>query len=290
MAQRVNATSCGLITRKWAAPALMPLILSGMGCATGVKVPAVQPRPEPILRRVADHVLQAFPEPPDFNWGEEVLMAGMMRAGEVTQDRRYVDFVQAWADHWRKERIGPVLEAKGYCGRWGPGFPLLMLYEATGNESYLAMARQIVAFMQTEATRTGDGGLGHWRGNKQLWVDTLFMSCPVYVNAGRLASQPELVAEAARQLIVSANHLQDAATGLFYHMYDELEDRRTEEPWGRGNGWTAMSCVEVLRHLDRSSPAFDRVARDFRRLAEGLIATQDRDTGLWRTVLTRPEA
>jgi unsaturated rhamnogalacturonyl hydrolase len=243
-----------------------------------------------MLRKVADRVLVDFLEPPPFNWGEGVLMAGMMRAGEVTRDVRYVNFVKGWADHWRHESIRPVLERKGYCGHWGPAYPVVMLYHATGESIYLSMANEVLTFMQTRATRTTDGGLGHWRDNYQLWVDTLFMSCPVYAEMGAAMNRPEYLTEATRQLNISSNHLQDKRTGLFYHMYDEPEDRRTREFWGRGNGWTAMAYISVLRHLEPDHPQYKRVASDFRRLAKGLISTQDSLNGLYHTVLNRPES
>jgi len=260
------------------------------GCASDRRLPPLRPDPQSTVRRAADFVLKDFPQPPPFDWGEGVLMAGMIRAGVAAGDDRYVAFAQRWADHWRQQGIEPILNHCGYCGHWGPGFALLMLYEKTREQAYLDMARAIVDFMQTRATRTADGGLGHRRDNRQLWVDTLYMSCPVYASFGRLTGKPDLILEAARQLEISRRHLQDARTSLFYHMYDEPSDRHSPEPWGRGNGWTAMAYVETLRNLDRRSPEYSQLAADFRRLAAGLIATQDPQSGLWHTVLTRPES
>jgi len=66
-------------------------------------------------------------------------MAGMMQAGAALNEPRYVAFVQKWADHWHTKGIGPVLagreddKRRGYCGHWGPGFPVIMLYEKTRN-------------------------------------------------------------------------------------------------------------------------------------------------------------
>jgi len=273
---------------------IVPAILCSMaslliGCST---TPATYepPPPDVMLRKVADRVLVDFPEPPPFDWGEGVLMAGMMRAGEITGDTRYVDFVKRWADHWRHENIGPILEHKGYCGHWGPAYPVVMLYHATQEPIYLSMADKVVTFMQTKATRTTDGGLAHWRDNHQLWVDTLFMSCPVYAEMGAAMNRPEYLTEAARQLIVSSNHLQDKRTGLFYHMYDEPNDKHTREFWGRGNGWTAMAYISVLRYLKPDHPQYQRVASDFGRLAKGLAYRQDPLNGLYHTVLNRPKS
>ena len=279
----------GIVYRLVASFVFFSFAWSLIGCST---TPAQYdpPPPDVMLRKVADRVLVDFPEPPPFDWGEGVLMAGMMRAGEVTGDVRYVDFVKRWADHWRHENIQPILERKGYCGHWGPAYPVVLLYRATAEPIHLSMAHEVVAFMQTRATRTTDGGLGHWRDNDQLWVDTLFMSCPVYAEMGEAMNRPEYLTEAARQLNVSSSYLQDKRTGLFYHMYDESEDKRTREFWGRGNGWTAMAYISVLRHLKPDHPQYACVTSDFRRLAKGLIAMQDPHNGLYHTVLNRPKS
>jgi unsaturated rhamnogalacturonyl hydrolase len=239
---------------------------------------------------VADRVLVDFPEPPPFNWGEGVLMAGMMRAGKVTGDVSYINFVKRWANHWLRTNIEPILEHNGYCGHWGPGYPVVMLYRASGDDIYLSLANDIIQFMETQATRTTDGGLGHWHDNHQLWVDTLFMSCPVYAEMSEVMNRPEYFTEATRQLIVSANHLQDSRTGLFYHMYDEPKDQRTSSFWGRGNGWTAMAYISVLRHLKGDHPNYARVVSDFQRLAKGLISVQNPITGLYHTILDNPQS
>lgn len=151
-------------------------------------------------------------------------------------------------------------------------------------------ANDVVQFMETQATRTTDGGLGHWRDNYQLWVDTLFMSCPVYAEMSEVMRRPKYLTEAARQLNVSSNHLQSKRTGLFYHMYDEPEDKRTANFWGRGNGWTAMAYVSVLHHIKPDHDEYRRITKDFQRLAKGLIASQDPITGLFHTVLNNPKS
>ena len=287
-------TSCRL------AIALTVVTLSALvGCSTAAPSRTLDPAPEEVMNRAADWVLREWPGPVPFNWGQGVLTAGMMRASQATGDPRYADYVRAWADHWNTKDLPAALVdpksqglwgAQGYCGLWGPGFALTLLHEQTHDPVYLEMAQHITDFMQTGASRTADGGLAHWKGNRQLWVDTLDMSCPVYANVGRLTKQPDLIAKAACQLNVSATHLQAPASGLFYHMYDEEEDEHSPEFWGRGNGWTMMAYVETLRHLDPKSPTYDRMVDQFRRLAAGLMPLQDAETGLWRTVVNRPDS
>jgi len=247
------------------------------------------------VHQVAHRVLRDHPEPPPFDWGEGVLMAGMMHAGITLEEPSYIEFVRAWAERWRGAGVGSLLEGpperamKGYCGQWGPGYALILLYEQTGETAYLDMAREIAGFIREKATRTGDGGLGHWRGNQQLWVDTLWMACPVLAPLALIDNRPELMDEAVRQLEIYSKHLQREEGGLFYHMHDAGVGDRSDFFWGRGNGWTAMSYIEVLRRLDRSSPAYAGVLKDYLRLLEGLLQTQDPASGLWHTILDKDE-
>ncbi len=245
--------------------------------------------PKQVVVKVADAVVRDFPKPPQFNWGEGVMLTGMMRAYRLTGKGAYLKFVRDFADHHHKAGIVPTLRKRGYCGHWGPGFPMLMLHEETRDKRHLELAEQINEFMMKEAERTKDGGLSHFNGKPQLWVDTLDMCCPVFSNLARIAKRPELQEEAVRQLEVFARHLQDPKTGMFYHMWDEATDKRTPEYWGRGNGWVVMSYTETLKNESPDSPRRRRLIEPFTRQLASIVPLQDPQSGLWRTVLDKPD-
>lgn len=244
--------------------------------------------PREVVETVADAVVRDLDNPLPFNWGEGVVLTAMMRAYRLTGTKRYLQFVRDFADHWQRQGIGPLLKARGYCGHWGPGHALLELYEATNDRRYLELAQQIESFIAQQAERTRDGGLSHFSGKPQLWDDTLFMVCPVLAPLGRITDRPELPTEAARQLAIFEQHLADPKTGLLYHMWDQETGRHSPCFWARGNGWVAMSYVEVLKNLPGDAPGRAQLASACQRLLAAAMRLQDSQTGLWHTILDDP--
>ena len=255
--------------------------------AAGHSKPA---NPKELVKTVADAVLRDFPDPHQFNWGQGVLMVGMMRAYELTQDKRYLKFVRNFGNHSYRQGIGQILRKRGYCGHWGPGFAMLMLYEATRDKRYLSLSEEINQFILSEAERTRDGGLSHFNGKPQLWVDTLAMCCPVFSYLAGITNRPILQQETVSQLEIFAKHLQDPETGLFYHMWDETSGERTPSFWGRGNGWVVMSYAEVLKHEKPDSASRARIVKAFKKQLTSIVHLQDAKSGLWHTVLDAPDS
>jgi len=240
---------------------------------------------------VADGVLRDFRKPLHFNWGEGVLLAGMAQSYELTGDERYLEFVRRFADYWQQQGVTAHISK---CGRgcaclWGPGLALAMLYENTQDQRHLAVAEQVADFIMTGAVRTRDGGLSHSCPEAELWVDTLAFSCPLLSCLARLTEHQEYGEEAVRQLNIYAEHLQDADTGLYYHIWSQRSGRRMGEFWCRGNGWVAMSYAYVLSN-QRMWTTPGEIAKDaFERHLAGLVRLQDDRAGLWHTIIDDPQ-
>lgn len=259
---------------------ILALLLVGCSTAAGDKWTAV-----------ADRLIQTPPESYPFNWGEGVQMIGLMKAFERTGNAAYADYVAKWAAIYTPKSREELLDLKarrpGYCGRWSPATALLYLYQARRNPDHLRLARMVLDFIRDGAERSPEGGLGHWQGSHQLWVDTLYMACPLLAGFGKMERKPEYIDDAARQLIAHAHPLQDRATGLFFHMWDWETRERSNGLWGRGNGWVIMSLADTLEVMDRKNPRYAELKRIALDLAGGLAKTQD-SAGMWRTVLDDP--
>ena len=257
--------------------------------STHAAEPSTSPQPRTLVKKVADAVLRDYKKTPHFDWGQGVLMSGMMRAYQLTGDERYLDFVHNFVDRWHERGIGPLLEKRGYCGHWGPGYALLMFHEAAKDKRSMELVEEINQFMIQKAERTADGGLSHFDDKPQLWVDTLDMCCPVLSHSSRILNQTELQQESVRQLEVFAKYLQDPETGLFYHMWDEKKAKHTPGFWGRGNGWVVMAYTEALKYEKPGSSAKCRLEKAFKKQLTSIVKLQDKKTGLWHTVLDAPK-
>ena len=252
----------------------------------------------PAWTSVADHLIQTPIQSYPFNWGEGVQMMGLMRAARAANDARYTDYVEKWAQFYEAKDIRTLLNIgpsapnpsrAGYCGHWSPGSAVLYLYQDRREPEHLKLAHQVADFIRTGAERSPEGGLGHWQGSHQMWVDTLYMACPLLAGLGQMENKPKYVDDAANQIIVHARHLQDAKTGLIYHMYDWQTGTHSEGFWGRGDGWVLMSLAETLEAIPRSNSDFEALATIARKLVRGLESTQDAD-GMWHTVLDDPNS
>jgi len=260
------------------------LALGCLACAWSAAPAATGP-----FIRAADHAAASLKPSTPFNWGEGVLTWGLVEASRATKDARYREAVERWADAHCAKSLLPLLRKRGYCGHWGPGTALLALYRQNPRPVYLGGATEIRAFIGGEATRTKERALGHWRGNVQIWVDTLCMVCPTLASYAACVGERAALDDAILQLEIATKHLQDEKTGLFWHMWDEKTGKHSEGLWGRGNGWVILSLVETLAVLPGPHARADRLRPVLQAQVRGLLACQ-RPSGMWRTVLDRDDA
>lgn len=244
------------------------------------------------LIRAADRascMTETASPPMAFDWGQGVFMSGLLETYQVTKDPRYLKAVQNWGNYHSAQSLMPKLKAAGFCNYWGPGAPMIELYKVTGQEQYLKPVDEIWQYIRDHAARTTEGALGHskrQRNRNQLWVDSLYMTCPTLAKYSNVINDPAPLDDAVRQLELAAKYLQDKETGLFLHMWDEPTGKATASFWGRGNGWVIISLVDVLEFLPKQHPKYDQLVMILNRQINGLIQYQS-PNGMWHTVIDR---
>ena len=94
------------------------------------------------------------------------------------------------------------------------GHCLITLYQHTGDEKYLNIAKSKVEYLEKEALRFGDHVLQHTVSvnndfPEQAWADTLFMAGFFLLRMGVLLKDEQLIDDALNQYYWHIKYLQD---------------------------------------------------------------------------------
>jgi unsaturated rhamnogalacturonyl hydrolase len=238
------------------------------------------------------------PEGPDLGaWGYAVslYLYGQYLFYKRTGERKHLDYIQSWVDRHVNEDgvIDRSITALDYML---PGNLLLVLYTETKQAKYKTAADTIRRTFDTYP-RTEDGGFWHaYSRQHQLWLDGMFMSMPFLVRYGQMFDDHKYTCdEAAKQLLIYAKHLNDPASGLMFHAYDESGAQKWADPvtrhsaifWCRAIGWFGMALIEVLEVMPHSHSQRNDLLKLVRQLAAAYERYQDPATGLWYQVVDK---
>jgi unsaturated rhamnogalacturonyl hydrolase len=238
------------------------------------------------------------PAAPDLgSWGYAIslYLYGQYLVYKRTGARRYFTYMQQWVDSHVSGNgvIDSNIDALDYML---PGNLLLVLYKETGEPKYKTAAESIRIRLNSYP-RTQDGGFWHALSRQhQLWLDGMFMSMPFLVRYGSAFNDERYACdEAVKQLLIYARHLNDPASGLMYHAYDESGAQPWAQPtthhssffWCRAIGWYGMALIEVLEVLPHDHSRRNELIGLVRQLAGSYKTYQDNATGLWYQVVDK---
>jgi unsaturated rhamnogalacturonyl hydrolase len=251
---------------------------------------------EEVATDVADRTVSRDMESEE--WQKGIAILGLLATGED----RYVEAARDLVDRSIETQTGAgqfsygSLDQKPFQG-WTDledfkglvdpaviGNGVLEFYERTGDDRYLEAARRQYEFLM-DAPRTEDGGIPQYKGEIELWVDTIYELCPFLARYAAVTDDDEALDEAAHQIKVQAKHLQDPHTNLFRHKWRETPDTYPQGTyWSRGNGWALAGILDTLDHLPADHDDRADLNEIFRELAAAIVDLQDR-SGYWHNVL-----
>jgi unsaturated rhamnogalacturonyl hydrolase len=249
-------------------------------------------------KALCDSTMQRIPDPTKLGgWGYAIslYLYGQFLVFKRTGEKKYLDYIQGWVDKHVSDDgvIDRSISALDYML---PGNLLLVLYTETIQEKYRKAADSIRHRLDTYP-RTEDAGLWHALSRQhQLWLDGMFMSMPFLVRYGK-AFHDETCAndEAAKQLLIYIKHLNDPATGLMWHAYDESGAQPWADPtthhssilWCRAIGWFGMALIDVLEILPHNHPHRTELIAQVVQLTHAYAKYQDAESGLWYQVVDK---
>ena len=245
---------------------------------------------------MADSMLAKFPVArPKWEYDFGVICRGLEMVWELTGDNRYFDYIRQNMDRFVQED-GSIPEYDASANNLdhvNNGKALLFLYRHTGKEKY-RRAAELLRRQLTVHPRTTEGGFWHKQMYPhQMWLDGLYMAQPFYAEYLRLLEGGDM-RDVIRQFELIRRHSRDAATGLYYHGWDESRtqfwaDKETglsPNFWDRSIGWYACALVDTLEHLTQESDRSE-LCGQIRLLAEAIVKYQSPRTGVWYQVVDR---
>lgn len=261
--------------------------------------------PDTYYRMFADSEMRRFPEAWQldhgkrlyFGYSQGVGCCAMLQMWKKTGDRRYFDYVKQWADSLIDDKGDIHLYKKETYNLdyINPGKILFDLYRETKDPKYKLAMENLIDQLKKQP-RTTDGGYWHKKiYTYQMWLDGLYMASPFMAQYGAEFGHPEWIDEAVKQFTLCHQHTYDAATGLYYHAWNEDKSQRWANPqtghspnfWGRSIGWWFMALVDALDYIPQTHPGYSNMVGWIKGLAETLPKYQDKN-GLWYQVIDQP--
>ena len=149
-----------------------------------------------------------------WDWPCGVAYYGICEAYEVTKNERYLQLVKDRVDEYIE--LGLPSWTVNTCSM---GHCLITLYEHTGDEKYLDIAKSKVEYLEKEALRFGNHVLQHTVSvnndfPEQAWADTLFMAGFFLLRMGVLLKDETLIDDALNQYCWHIKYINKAIPGM----------------------------------------------------------------------------
>lgn len=279
---------------------LIPGIASPTGGfhATGNKAVQAERALEEDLVWLADSYIELWPDPTskEWNWGNGVLMYGLLRTAEVTGDQNYLTYVRRFFDAHIDEN-GNLDVSILYPDKIAPGIATFGMLLHTGEERYRTVCDRLADWLMLEAPRSKNGGWFHFPIVDWQYIDTLYMTTIFLAAYGRYTDQDEYLSEALLQHNLLAENLYSRDANLYWHGWDEdgllsfwATPWRLHNTafWGRGNGWVAGALARVLALTGPEFPGYEEARGRLEDHLQRLWDLQDPDSGHWYTVVDVP--
>lgn len=239
--------------------------------------------------------------PKDYQWHYEhgLLVMAIQKVGEATGDKRYLQFVSDWIDHF----VQPDGNIRTYSieefnvDQINAGKLLFHAYERTGAARY---RKAIELLRQQMRTQPRNHANGFWHKQiypYQMWLDGIYMAGPFLTEYAYRFDEPDTFDDVVYQITLIEKHTRDEKTGLLYHAWDESKQQRWCDPqtglskyfWGRAVGWYVMAIVDVLDCLPRHHARRSVLVDILEQTCTAVVNVQDEATGLWYQILDRSE-
>jgi unsaturated rhamnogalacturonyl hydrolase len=246
-----------------------------------------------IIEHTGDAELQSAVDVDSPLWGLDIDQWNWNPGVGVTCISNYYDIcqqppVQAYLLGW-VERNKHKMRKFQHVNVMAPFAIFPDLYRRTGDAYYLDTAVEYADWIMQNSARTMTGALQHGGDlTEQIWADTVFMAVLFLARVGRLTGSQVLAQEAARQLLLHLEYLQDPKSGVLFHGYFcQDKSHHSSARWTRGNAWITVGTPLILDEIKDMLAVPAEIGERYRRLVDGLLSFQA-SNGMWHTVMDQP--
>jgi unsaturated rhamnogalacturonyl hydrolase len=243
------------------------------------------------LERLASHAgAELLAKQP--HWGDAILCDGLLYASMSLKN----DTLLQAAEKWFAPKLAQGPRLNGWFWFWAAeALPALDLHLMTEDSRYFEHARTIVDFMDNTAARTPDGALVPHPPAVEVWIDVCYFTAPAIATLGRISHDDAMLDRALDQMILHAQDLVDPRTGLFWHVAYVAKKSHSMCLWARGNSWFSIAAPQVIDEIEnadvngRFAGKIEKIRVALARQLNAIARLQD-DSGLWHTVIDRPDS
>ncbi len=216
---------------------------------------------------------------PKWNYVDGCMLTALLSLGEITGNREYFTFVQAFIDDYIGED-GSLLgyRQEEFClDDIAEGRALFTLYRETGKEKYKRAIDTLYAQIRSQP-RTPSGNFWHKKiYPEQVWLDGLYMAMPFYACYQKAFGGGNFE-DIVKQFESAHAAMFCPEKGLYFHGWDSSKrafwaDKRTglsQSFWLRAIGWYLMGLVDVIEILPPKTRWQNRLVAIFQLATEGI--------------------
>ena len=239
-----------------------------------------------LAEKVNDYWLTQMPESGNCSWERGAYFIGCMAAYRMTGKKEYLDYALKWANdnNWHFYRNGTGKEYRSAdCKICSQTYMELMDLVPDCGGTYEHMLKEMDFILN-------DPECDYW-----WWVDTIYMSFPVYHMFG-VKFNDERYFEKVHKLFVNSR-VDRTCYDEEEHMWfrDEnyipsvkLSDSGKKIFWGRGNGWVLGGLARGLMVMPKDWKYYEEYKEVYCDMVDALVKWQQED-GFWRCAITEPE-
>ena len=221
----------------------------------------------------------------DWDWNPGVGVNCISAYYNATKRQDVLDYLIAWV-----ERNKHKARKFQHVNVMTPFAIFPEMYRRTEDPYFLDTAVDYANWIVTNSLRTVTGAFQHGAGlTEEIWADTIFMAVLFLSRLSRQLGDKTLAEEAAKQLLLHLQLLQDPETGVLFHGYQcDVKNHKSAGRWTRGNAWITVGAPLIISEIQALTEIPDELVERYQRMVAGLVQFQA-DNGLWSTIMDHPD-